>query len=75
MRGHGDVVVGRSVRQVVFRTVYTEIKARLQAEATRLGGTEIECLNDQEAAKASATNDAVLNRPWELWKRQALGGS
>jgi ribulose-5-phosphate 4-epimerase/fuculose-1-phosphate aldolase len=72
MRGHGDVVVGRSVRQVVFRAVYTEINARLQAEAIRLGASEVEFLNDEEAAKASATNDAVLDRPWELWKRQAL---
>jgi ribulose-5-phosphate 4-epimerase/fuculose-1-phosphate aldolase len=72
MRGHGDVVVGRSVRQVVFRAVYTEINAKLQAEAIRLAGSEIEFLNDEEAAKASATNDAVLDRPWELWKRQAL---
>jgi HCOMODA/2-hydroxy-3-carboxy-muconic semialdehyde decarboxylase len=73
MRGHGDVVIGSSVRQVVFRAVYTEVNARLQAEALRLGGGEVEFLNQQEAAKATATNDAVLSRPWELWKRQALG--
>src|SRR6516164_2686962 len=73
MRGHGDVVVGASVSQVVFRAVYTEVNARLQAEAVRLGGGEVEFLNVEEAAKATATNDAVLSRPWELWKRQALG--
>jgi HCOMODA/2-hydroxy-3-carboxy-muconic semialdehyde decarboxylase len=73
MRGHGDVVVGQSVRQVVFRAVYTEVNAKLQAEALRLGGGEVEFLNDEEGAKASQTNDAVLSRPWELWKRQALG--
>jgi HCOMODA/2-hydroxy-3-carboxy-muconic semialdehyde decarboxylase len=72
MRGHGDVVVGRLVSQVVFRAVYTEVNARLQAEALRLGGGEVEFLNDEEAAKASQTNDAVLSRPWELWKKQAL---
>jgi HCOMODA/2-hydroxy-3-carboxy-muconic semialdehyde decarboxylase len=73
MRGHGDVVVGNSIRQVVFRAVYTEVNAKLQAEALRLGGGEVEFLNQQEAARASQTNDAVLSRPWELWKRQALG--
>ena len=72
MRGHGDVVVGRLVSQVVFRAVYTEVNARLQAEALRLGGGEVEFINDEEAAKASQTNDAVLSRPWELWKKQAL---
>ena len=75
MRGHGDVVVGRTVRQAVFRAVYTEVNARLQSEALRLGGGKVEFLNDEEAAKASQTNEAVLSRPWELWKRQALGGS
>jgi ribulose-5-phosphate 4-epimerase/fuculose-1-phosphate aldolase len=74
MRGHGNVVVGQSVRQVVFRAVYTEINAKLQSEAIRLGEGDVTFLNDDEAANASATNTAVLNRPWELWKRQALGG-
>src|SRR6185436_8583644 len=31
MRGHGSTVVGNGVRQAVFRAVYTEVKARLQA--------------------------------------------
>jgi ribulose-5-phosphate 4-epimerase/fuculose-1-phosphate aldolase len=73
MRGHGNVVVGQSVRQAVFRAIYTEINARLQSEAVRLGEGEVTFLSDEEAASASRTNDAVLNRPWELWKRQALG--
>ena len=72
MRGHGDVVVGSSVEQVVFRAVYTEINAKLQAEALRLGEGEVNFLNAEEAARATATNNAVLSRPWELWKRQAL---
>jgi HCOMODA/2-hydroxy-3-carboxy-muconic semialdehyde decarboxylase len=72
MRGHGDVVVGASVEQVVFRAIYTEINAKLQAEALRLGEGQVNFLNTEEAAKATATNNAVLGRPWELWKRQAL---
>src|SRR6266478_8801305 len=72
MRGHGDVVVGDSLQQVVFRAIYTEINARLEAEALRLGQGEVDFLNPEEAAKATATNNAVLTRPWELWKRQAL---
>jgi len=73
MRGHGNVVVGQSVRQVVFRAIYTEINAKLQSEAMRLGEGEVTFLSDDEAANARRTNDAVLNRPWELWKRRALG--
>ena len=72
MRGHGNVVVGDSVQQVVFRAIYTEINAKLQADALRLGEGEVNFLNADEAAKASATNNSVLGRPWELWKQQAL---
>ncbi|HKM68972.1 MAG TPA: class II aldolase/adducin family protein [Stellaceae bacterium] len=73
MRGHGDVVVGQSIEQVVFRAIYTEINAKLEAEALRLGEGQVNFLNAEEAAKATATNNAVLGRAWELWKRQALG--
>jgi len=66
MRGHGFVAVGNSTPQVVFRAIYSQINARLQSEAARLG--PITFLSPEEAAKASATNDAVVLRPWELWK-------
>jgi ribulose-5-phosphate 4-epimerase/fuculose-1-phosphate aldolase len=72
MRGHGNVVVGQSIEQVVFRAIYTEINAKLQAEALRLGQGEVAFLNADEAAKATATNNRVLSRAWELWKQQAL---
>src|SRR5262249_25693192 len=64
MRGHGDVVVGASIQQVVFRAIYTEINAKLQAEALRLGQGEVAFLNAEEAAKATATNNLVLSRAW-----------
>ena len=73
MRGHGNVVVGDSLPQVVFRAIYTEVNAKLQAEALRLGQGQVEFLNAEEAANATETNNKVLGRPWELWKRQALG--
>jgi len=66
MRGHGSVAVGITLKQVVYRAIYAEINARLQAQAMRLGN--VTYLNEAEAAGASRTNDAVLDRPWELWK-------
>ena len=72
MRGHGDVVVAASVEQVVFRAIYTEVNAKLEAQALQLGGGEVNFLNAEEAANATATNNAVLSRPWELWKERAL---
>ncbi|HKA44144.1 MAG TPA: class II aldolase/adducin family protein [Burkholderiales bacterium] len=69
MRGHGSVAVGSSIKQVVYRAIYAEVNARLQSEALRLG--EITFLNEREAANATQTNNGVLDRPWELWKRRA----
>ena len=74
MRGHGDVVVGSSVHQVVFRAIYTETNARLEAEALRLGGGQVTFLNDKEAAASMATNAALVDRSWDLWKAKAMGG-
>ena len=68
LRGHGGVAVGASIKQVVYRAVYAEVNARLQAEAMRFG--DVTFLNDAEAANAAATNDGNLDRPWELWKKK-----
>jgi ribulose-5-phosphate 4-epimerase/fuculose-1-phosphate aldolase len=68
MRGHGSVAVGASIRQAVFRAVYTEVNARLQIEALKLG--TITFLDPEEAKRAAATNDAVIDRGWDLWKRE-----
>lgn len=71
MRGHGSTVVGVSLRQAVFRAVYTEVNAKLQADAMRLGAVTF--LTDAEAAAASRTNDGQIDRAWELWRMQAAG--
>jgi ribulose-5-phosphate 4-epimerase/fuculose-1-phosphate aldolase len=71
MRGHGSVAAAQSVRHVVFRAVYTEVNARMQAEAMKLGTPTF--LNKEEAAAAAKTNDALVDRPWALWKQRAMG--
>jgi ribulose-5-phosphate 4-epimerase/fuculose-1-phosphate aldolase len=67
MRGHGDVTVGPTVRMAVFRAYYTDVNARLQAQAITLGG-EVNYLTPAEGAKADAVNTVVLARIWNLWK-------
>jgi ribulose-5-phosphate 4-epimerase/fuculose-1-phosphate aldolase len=71
LRGHGNVVVGGSIREAVFRAVYTEVNAKLAAEALRLGDGQVSFLNDDEAAASTATNQAQIGRAWELWKAKA----
>src|SRR5688572_23855553 len=72
MRGHGSVAVGTSIKQVVYRAIYAEVNARLQSEAVRLG--EVTFLNEREAASAMETNNQVVDRPWDLWKKRAARG-
>ena len=72
MRGHGMTVVGASVQEAVFRAVYTEMNARLQLQATQLEGP-IEFLTDEEGRRSTASNAGTLERPWEVWKKRALG--
>ena len=71
MRGHGSIAVGQSLRQAVYRAVYMEMNARLQSEAMRLG--PVNYLTPGEAAGAAEVNDRMLERPWALWKRKAMG--
>jgi HCOMODA/2-hydroxy-3-carboxy-muconic semialdehyde decarboxylase len=66
MRGHGAVIVGDSIPQVVYRLIYTDINARLQMDAARLGA--ITFLSPEEAAKSAAMLGAQVPRAWELWK-------
>jgi ribulose-5-phosphate 4-epimerase/fuculose-1-phosphate aldolase len=73
MRGHGSVAAAQSIRHVVFRAVYTEVNARIQAEAMKLGTPTY--LSTEEAAAAAKTNDGLVDRPWELWKQRAMGKS
>ena len=70
MRGHGSVAVGSTIRLAVMHAVYTEVDARLEAEALKLG--KVTFLNPVEAAKALATNDQQVERAWGVWRAKAL---
>jgi ribulose-5-phosphate 4-epimerase/fuculose-1-phosphate aldolase len=72
MRGHGMTVIGDSVPEAVFRAIYTEMNARLQLQATQLEGP-IAFLSEEEGKRSTAANRGTLERPWELWKKTALG--
>ena len=71
MRGHGDVTVGPSVKVAVFRAYYTDVNARLQAQAIMLGGP-INYLTPEESVGADKVNLAVLDRVWNLWKMRIM---
>ena len=69
MRGHGSTVVAGSLRQAVFRAVYTEVGARLQMEAMRLG--PVTFLTEEETVSTTKTITTQIDRSWFLWLKAA----
>ena len=70
MRGHGCVVAGASLREVVFNSIYLQLNADLQMNAGALG--EITFLSEGEVAAVLRTRGAfTYERAWEFWCRRA----
>jgi ribulose-5-phosphate 4-epimerase/fuculose-1-phosphate aldolase len=67
MRRHGATVVGATVQEVVFRSIFSHRNAELQLRARALG--EITPLSPGEAALAEAysLHARPMGRAWEYW--------
>ncbi len=68
MRGHGAVVVADTIQNVVGRSIYLDLNARIQLQAIALGGPITE-ISAEEARKYAASDNYA--RAWELWKKKA----
>ncbi len=70
MRGHGSSVVGRTLREVVFTSVYLQKNAELSLAARNL--TNVRFLSDEEIDLAAAMLFQPLsqNRAWEDWTKR-----
>ena len=70
MRGHGSVVAARSLREVVFTSIYMEINAEMLIKAYQLGDGDILPMSDGEvAANARGRAGFTIERGWENWCR------
>jgi HCOMODA/2-hydroxy-3-carboxy-muconic semialdehyde decarboxylase len=70
MRGHGAVVAGLSLREVVFNSIYLQLNAELQMKASALGA--ITFLSEGEIAAVLRTRGSfTFERAWEAWCRRA----
>ncbi|HEY4918558.1 MAG TPA: class II aldolase/adducin family protein, partial [Xanthobacteraceae bacterium] len=72
MRGHGEAVVGRSVREATVRTIYTHIDAQAQRAALALS-PHITALDSAELA-ANAAENFDADRPWQNYKARLPDG-
>lgn len=66
MRGHGMTVVGSNVRRATYNAVYTQVNARVEMEAVKLGQPKF--LNKFEVQRVGQ-----INRAWEAWANQVKG--
>ena len=71
MRGHGDTVVGPNVRLATFWAIYAEVNARQLAQAIAIGGP-ITFIEGEEQKLAHDNNATAYERPWQMWKREAM---
>lgn len=71
LRGHGNVVVGSTVKQATIFAVYTEINARVQLQAMALG-RDITTLDDPELF---GPTEFDINRPWEHYRQKLTTNS
>lgn len=73
MRGHGAVVVADSIMNVVGRSIYLDLNARIQVQAQQLveyaqRGVKLTPISPEEAQKYAASDNYA--RAWELWKKK-----
>ena len=71
IRGHGNVVVGPTVKRATIRAVYTEVNARLQTTALGLGGP-INYISPEEGALRDKS-PGEEGRAWDGWRKKAMG--
>jgi len=72
MGRHGATVAGTSIRQTVFRSIYSCKNAELQTQARLLG--HVEALDEQEVELAAAYNlrPGPQERAWDYWAKRVL---
>lgn len=73
MRGHGSVIAGDNIQQVVATGVYMEKNAHLQTLAHIMSGGQVHTLSDGEIGKTAGMMQTPLSaeRAWEAWRTQA----
>jgi ribulose-5-phosphate 4-epimerase/fuculose-1-phosphate aldolase len=67
MRRHGATVVGTSLRELVFRTVYSHANAELQLRSMALGKIGPLTRGETDLTCAIQLSPLAIGRAWEYW--------
>ena len=68
MRGHGETVVGKSVKQSVVYAVYVDINAKMQTQALAVWPK----IKSMSAPELFDEDEFDINRPWEHFRQKTL---
>ncbi|HET6522883.1 class II aldolase/adducin family protein [Sphingopyxis sp.] len=68
MRGHGSTTAGATVQQAVYRAIYAEKNAKIQAAAMAMG--EVTFLSEGEIETAAQMSAVQDERTWASWVRE-----
>ena len=71
MRGHGCVVAGKSIREVVMASVYLQVNAGLLLESLRLGEVKYLSPGEIELMSTGLMRPNSQERAWEYWSNRA----
>jgi ribulose-5-phosphate 4-epimerase/fuculose-1-phosphate aldolase len=67
MRRHGATVAGKTLEELMFRTIYTARNAALQSQAYTLGHVSPLTATEAELAGEYNLRPGVIARAWEYW--------
>ncbi len=73
MKRHGATVVGTSLRELAFRSIYSCRDAELQLRALQYG--PIDAFTDAEIDLAGKFPEATLSRAWNYWCARLPSGA
>jgi HCOMODA/2-hydroxy-3-carboxy-muconic semialdehyde decarboxylase len=67
LRRHGATLAGRSLRECVFRSIYTCRNAELQGRALAMGAISTLSPGEAELCRGHSLTPRTLGRAWEYW--------
>jgi 3-hydroxy-2-methylpyridine-4,5-dicarboxylate 4-decarboxylase len=68
LRGHGVIVVGTGVREMVMSSIYLTYNAQIQQQSHQLGTPKYLSYEEGRAATEIMFSELALERAWGYWK-------
>jgi ribulose-5-phosphate 4-epimerase/fuculose-1-phosphate aldolase len=67
MRHHGATLAGKTLRELVFRTIYSNANAEIQLRSLAVGGTGALSAGERQRSEPRQLQPRPMARAWEYW--------